>query len=50
MTRDELINYYAQLFEKYPLILLEDGCAQDDWEGFQKLMAKMNGKHVQIVG
>ncbi len=50
MTREELVDYYAQLCEKYPIILLEDGCNQDDWDGFQKLMIKMNGKHIQIVG
>ena len=50
MTREDLVDYYARLCEKYPIILLEDGCDQDDWDGFQKLMLKLKDKHVQNVG
>ena len=48
-TSDEMIDYLAALCEKYPIISIEDGLAEDDWEGWQKLTAKL-GKKVQLVG
>ncbi|NLK62075.1 MAG: phosphopyruvate hydratase [Fusobacteria bacterium] len=48
-TTDELIAYYEGLVEKYPIVSIEDGLAEDDWEGWNKLTAKI-GKKVQIVG
>jgi len=36
-TTDEMIDYYAELCDKYPIISLEDGLAEDDWEGWVKL-------------
>ncbi|HEY8424092.1 MAG TPA: phosphopyruvate hydratase [Clostridia bacterium] len=49
MTADELIEYWDKLTSKYPIISLEDGVAEEDWEGWKKLTAKI-GKRVQLVG
>lgn len=48
-TTDELISYYKDLIKKYPIISIEDGLAEEDWEGWQKL-TKALGKKVQLVG
>jgi enolase len=48
-TSTELINFYAELVIKYPIISIEDGLAEEDWEGWQKLTAKL-GSRIQIVG
>jgi len=45
----EMIEYYAGLADKYPIISIEDGLAEDDWEGWKKLTEKL-GDRVQIVG
>lgn len=49
MTMDELIEYWANLVKKYPIISLEDPLAEEDWAGWKKLNSKL-GKKVQIVG
>ena len=49
MTNDELIDFYAAVAEQYPLYLIEDGLAEDDWEGWEKLV-KAIGNSVHIVG
>lgn len=49
MTADELIAYYENLCEKYPIISIEDGVAEEDWEGWKRLTAKMGDK-IQLVG
>jgi enolase len=46
---DKLIDYYAYLCDKYPIVSLEDPLFEDDWEGWVKLTAKL-GDTVQIVG
>lgn len=48
-TSDEMIELYASYVEKYPLISLEDGLAENDWEGWQKLRARLGDK-IQLVG
>ena len=48
-TTDELVEYYKDLCAKYPIISIEDGCAEDDWAGWKKL-TKALGKKVQLVG
>lgn len=48
-TTDELIEHWAKLVEKYPIISIEDGLDEEDWEGWQKLTARLGGK-VQLVG
>jgi len=45
----ELIAFYEQLITKYPIISIEDGLAENDWEGWQKLTARLGNK-IQIVG
>ena len=49
MTADDLILYYEQLCEKYPIISIEDGVAEEDWEGWKKLTNRL-GKRIQLVG
>lgn len=48
-TADEMIAYYRELVEKYPIVSIEDGLAEDDWEGWKKLTDALGGK-VQLVG
>jgi enolase len=48
-TVEELISYYQDLAKKFPIISLEDGCAEDDWDGWKKLTDAMGGK-MQLVG
>lgn len=49
LTPDEMVDYLVELTEKYPIISIEDGMAEDDWEGWKKLTRKI-GKKVQLVG
>lgn len=48
-SREEQVAYLAELTEKYPIDSIEDGCAEDDWEGWAMLTAKI-GDRVQLVG
>jgi len=48
-TKDELVSFYTEWVEKYPIISIEDGMAENDWEGW-KLLTDALGKKVQIVG
>ncbi|MCR5426966.1 MAG: phosphopyruvate hydratase [Lachnospiraceae bacterium] len=48
-TTDELIAHWASLIEKYPIISIEDGLDEEDWEGWQKMTAQLGDK-VQLVG
>jgi enolase len=48
-TADELIEYYAELCAHFPIISIEDGCAENDWAGWKKLTTKL-GKKIQLVG
>ena len=49
MTADEMVDYYAKLTKKYPIISIEDGCDENDWKGWKKLTDKI-GDRVQLVG
>ena len=49
LTSDEMIAFYEDLVAKYPIISIEDGLAEDDWDGWKKL-TKALGKKVQLVG
>jgi len=49
LSSEEMVDFYADLVEKYPIISIEDGLAEDDWDGF-KLMTEKMGDKVQIVG
>ncbi len=48
-TSDELIGFYEAMRAKYPLISIEDGCAEDDWAGWKKLTDRLGNK-LQLVG
>jgi enolase len=48
-TAAEMVEFYAELAAKYPIISIEDGLAEDDWEGWALLTTRLGGK-VQIVG
>ncbi|ERI11070.1 phosphopyruvate hydratase [Aneurinibacillus aneurinilyticus] len=48
-TTDEMIDYLEMLVNKYPIISIEDGLAEDDWEGWNKLTQRI-GDRVQLVG
>ncbi len=46
---EEMCNYYKQLTDKYPILSIEDGMAEEDWEGWKNLTDKI-GEDVQLVG
>ncbi len=48
-TSDELIAHWESLIDKYPIISIEDGLDEEDWEGWQRMTAKL-GNRVQLVG
>jgi enolase len=49
LSSEEMVEYYASLVNKYPIISIEDGLAEDDWDGWKKLTDRIGG-HVQLVG
>jgi enolase len=49
LSSEEMIGFYENLVNKYPIISIEDGLAQDDWDGWVKFNEKL-GKKIQIVG
>ncbi|WP_345988799.1 phosphopyruvate hydratase [Sulfurimonas sp. HSL1-2] len=49
VTSEELVAYYEDLCSKYPIVSIEDGLSEDDWEGWKVLTAKLGDK-VQLVG
>lgn len=48
-TADDMIGFWSDLLERFPIVSLEDGLAQDDWEGWARLTAAL-GDRVQLVG
>ncbi|MDO4661558.1 MAG: phosphopyruvate hydratase [Tissierellia bacterium] len=48
-TADEMVDWYAELVEKYPIISIEDGLEENDWEGWKKLTDRLKDK-IQLVG
>jgi len=48
-TSAEMVDWYADMVKKYPIISIEDGLDEDDWEG-HKMLTERIGKHVQLVG
>ncbi|PUA40432.1 phosphopyruvate hydratase [Paenibacillus elgii] len=48
-TSAEFVDFLASWVDKYPIITIEDGCSEDDWEGWKLLTEKLGGK-VQLVG
>ena len=49
LSREEMVEYYANLVDEYPILSLEDGLDEDDWEGWAMLTQKLGDK-VQLVG
>lgn len=49
LSAEEMVDYYANLVSKYPIISIEDGLAEGDWEGWKILTQKL-GKKLQLVG
>ncbi len=49
LTSDEMVEYWAALVEKYPIISIEDGMAEEDWDGWKALTDRIGDK-VQLVG
>lgn len=49
LTAEEMIDYYEDLVNKYPIISIEDGLSEDDWDGW-KLLTERLGKKIQLVG
>lgn len=49
LCSEELIEYYEKLISKYPIVSIEDGLSEDDWEGWKKLTKKLGNK-IQLVG
>ncbi|NVO67117.1 phosphopyruvate hydratase [Methanofollis tationis] len=49
LSAGEMVDYYADLAAAYPIIVIEDGLAEDDWDGWQMLTARL-GDHLELVG
>jgi enolase len=48
-TSEQMVEFYSSLVEKYPIISIEDGLDENDWDGFKHMTEKL-GKKIQIVG
>ena len=48
-SADQLIDFYENLIDKYPIVSIEDGMAENDWEGWKKMTERL-GERIQIVG
>ena len=49
LTTDELIDFYSELVDKYPIVSIEDPVDENDWDGFRKITEKL-GNRIQLVG
>ena len=49
ITAAELVDFYTKWVEKYPIVSIEDGLAEDDWEGWRMITERLGGK-IQLVG
>ena len=49
LSANELVGYYDDLTQRYPVLLLEDGLGEDDWEGWQQLTAQLGGR-IELAG
>ncbi len=49
LTSSELIDYYENLLNKYPIVSIEDGLSEDDWDGWKEITERL-GERVQLVG
>jgi len=48
-SAEDMINFYARWVDKYPIVSIEDGLAEDDWDGWKKMTEKLGSK-IQLVG
>src|SRR5437660_10877769 len=48
-SAEELVDYYAELCARFPIVSIEDGCAENDWDGWKKLTERLGDK-IQLVG
>lgn len=48
-TKDEMVHYWEELTQKYPIVSIEDGMGEEDWEGWKKLTERVGDK-IQLVG
>ncbi len=49
LSSEQMADYYSSLVEKYPILFIEDGLAEDDWEGWQLLTKKLGSK-IRLIG
>jgi enolase len=49
LSANEMVAYYVDLVDRYPIVSIEDGMAEDDWDGWQALTAAL-GRRIQLVG
>ncbi len=49
LTPSQMVDFYAKLVDKYPIVSIEDGMAEDDWDGWKEMTDKL-GKKIQLVG
>ncbi|TET19569.1 MAG: phosphopyruvate hydratase [Candidatus Cloacimonadota bacterium] len=49
LAAEEMIDYYINLIDNYPIILIEDGLSEDDWDGWKRLNEKL-GQEIELVG
>ena len=49
LSSEKMVDYYAKLISKYPIVSIEDGLAEDDWDGW-KILTRRLGRKVQLVG
>ena len=49
MTPEELVDYYQKLVDKYPIVIIEDGLAEEDWDGWKKMTESL-GQRISLVG
>ena len=49
LTAEEMASYWADIAERYPVVSLEDGMAEDDWDGWKVLTERL-GKRIQLIG
>ena len=49
LSREEMVEYYVRLCDRYPIISIEDGLAEDDWEGWAMITERL-GSRIQLVG
>ena len=49
LTPPEMVDFYAGLVDRYPIVSIEDGMAEDDWDGWKMITERLGGK-IQLVG